>query len=128
MPVVRGHRGGGLMGRLPMSPGIRILDWLLSQGVEVRSANEIAADPVCRCIEDYCFHSGIIGPLDKDQEETYCKQTEPFPSPLLERVQKFLAARQTCPYEPEDPPGIVSLEADVRCLYRALEQDGLALR
>lgn len=116
-----------------MMPGIRILDWLVEEGVEVLSPEALRADPVCRCLGGLCFHYGIVGPMTLPQQESYCQRKEDFPPPILERARKFLRASVMCPpYEMEDTDEEESratpLAERVRCFYRALEQNGLALR
>lgn len=111
--------------RLSLIPGIRFVDWLIEEGVVVRPEEEILEDPTCHCLDDRCFHSGVVGPLTKDQREKFCKEEEPFPPAFEERARKFFDATRSCPYKSDS---IVDVLADhIGCMCRRLARQGLNL-
>ena len=85
------------MVRLKLCPGIRLIDHVLLAGeAVVLDESAVRADGTCTCAGDACFKGGMIGRLSDAQRKELCKEEEPFPPAVAERVRKFLEAATAC--------------------------------
>jgi len=106
------------MPRLPLTPGIRLIDWLV-EGVEVLPEDELVKVTECSCIDELCFHEGIFGPLSDEQKEKFCKVKKEFDEPIASRVKKFYWAHKGCLGK--------DLKEHLACMCQKLSQDGLEM-
>lgn len=119
------------MVRLAMCPGIRLIDHVLlpeAGAVLLEREATVRADPKCTCTEGACFKDGMIGRLSDEQRKDLCKEEEPFPPAVAERVRKFLEAGRTCDHKLESR--VLEDAADLLaerlvCMCRELSKMGL---
>lgn len=110
--------------------GARLIDWIHnSPGILVDEATAKATP--CKTFDigkgkKLYFSKGIIGALDEDQIETYCKGMIAEESPeLRERVEKFRSASDVCVTECEILPKGERLDCRLSCMGRELRKRGI---
>jgi hypothetical protein len=110
--------------------GARLIDWIHnSPGIIVDEATALATS--CKAFDigegkKMYFSSGIIGAMDPDQVEKYCKGITEEESPALkERVSKFRKASDICVSECEILPKGERLECRLTCMSKELKKHGI---
>lgn len=107
-----------------------------SPGIVVDPA--VAREPTpCLCYEiesrsghsQLCFHHGVVGALDKDQDDLYCqnKQVRPPTPDQKARLEDFQSAADTCKASIQDVPKGQELEPWLACMSAELRSRGRAL-
>jgi len=92
---------------------------------------EKASEGPCKCApisesSAICWHPGIIGALNKDQQKKYCKEIEYENTKLPAHVEDFIKASKECEIGKEWEGGeIENLEDRLRCMHEKLSEKGV---
>lgn len=91
----------------------------------------VARDTPCTCYHvkenDLCWSKGIVGALDKEQEELYCSERDykELSPAQQERLQNFQASADACKLETKDVPKGEELQPWLSCMSKELRSRGI---